>query len=112
MNERTRYLRETLSPCDKICLDDQPKKSVGRKRNITLNMDYNKYKNEKINPVNVKSSSQYYSHDKSQIVLCDKDGKICKPWHNQSDRHVIKSGVDIKHNSYDRRLRRLKGSTI
>ena len=46
MSERTRYLRETLSPCDKICLDDQPKKSVGRKRNIALNMDYNKYKNE------------------------------------------------------------------
>jgi hypothetical protein len=113
MSERTRYLRETLNPCDKICEDDNFKIYSYRKSNINLNMQYSLYESRQNKAYNqVKSSSQLNNHDKSLTPFCNEEGKICKPWHNQSDRKSTKNGQDIKHNHYDRYLRRLKGSIL
>lgn len=113
MTERTRHLHETLNPCDIICENDEINNYKHRKTHINLNMNYSFYESNK-NKVkdNVKSSSQLNNHSKSLISFCNINGKICKPWHNQSDRSTTVNGVDIKHNSYDRYLRRLKGGTL
>lgn len=112
MTERTRYLHETLNPCDNICQNDNVNIYKCRKTHINLNMQYSLYESKKNNTNNIKSSSQLNNHDKSLIPFCNVDGKICKTWHNQSDRATTKNGVDIKHNHYDRYLRRLKAGTL
>ena len=113
MSERTRYLYETIKPCDIICENDDVKNYRHRKTHINLNMNYSLYESKKNNTQNnVKSSSQLNNHNKSSVSFCNENGKICKPWHNQSDRATTKTGVDIKHNSYDRYLRRLKAGTL
>lgn len=121
MSEYTRYLHESLSPCDTLCQNNEVKTYRHRKQNISLNMSYSKYALAQTNDVkpDVSSASQLYSHNKSIVPFCNTDGKICKKWHNQSDQEVPSSthfhdklGVDIKHNSYDRFMRRLKGSTL
>ena len=63
-------------------------------------------------------SSLITNHNKSIASFCNKQGKICKPWHNQSDRaqpsneqpDILNQGFkyiggDIKHGNYDRYLR-------
>ena len=127
MTEYTRRYHETLNPCENICPTEE--KIYGhRKQNINLNMNYS-YFNDK-RPIiktikTYKPSSLIMNHDKSIIVFCNKNGKICKPWHNQSDRakpsnqrpYYINDdfkyiGCDIKHNHYDRHLRRLKANIL
>ena len=127
MTEYTRRYHETLNPCVNICPPEE-KIYPHRKQNINLNMNYTFY-NEK-RPV-IKTIKTYEpaslinNHNKSIVSFCNKDGKICKPWHNQSDRaypsneqpHIINHdlkyiGGDIKHNHYDRYLRRLKAGVL
>lgn len=127
MTEYTRRYHETLNPCVNICPPEE-KIYAHRKQNINLNMNFTFY-NEKRTPVKTiktyEPSSLMINHNKSIATFCNKEGKICKPWHNQSDRalpsnekpNIIQSGSkymggDIKHNHYDRYLRRLKAGVL
>ena len=121
MSEYTRYLHETLNPCETLCQNNEPKIYKHRKQNINMNMNYTTYVNRqnKKSNIDIMSSSQLNSHQKSSVPFCNTNGTICKTWHNHSDQPVpsgthfhSNTGVDIKHNSYDRFMRRLKGGTL
>ena len=127
MTEYTRRYHETLNPCVNICPPEE-KNYACRKQNINLNMNYS-YFNEKRPIVKTiktyEPSSLIINHNKSLASFCNKRGKICKPWHNQSDRaepsnekpDILNQGFkyiggDIKHGNYDRYSRRLKAGVL
>ena len=127
MTEYTRRYHETLSPCVNICPPEE-KIYPCRKQNINLNMNFS-YFNEKRQIIKTikryEPSSLITNHNKSIASFCNKQGKICKPWHNQSDRaqpsneqpDILNQGFkyiggDIKHGNYDRYLRRLKAGVL